>query len=80
MEQLPQKGAKIDKNSESRQERDDGKPNHRAKNMARWARATLGWWDRVTWHGHALPPSPARSIFYLSLLRCFCLGPPQALL
>jgi len=50
MEQVPRKGAKIDKNSERRQERDDGGPNHHTRKMARWGRAK--------WDGRAPPTSP----------------------
>ena len=35
MEQAPRKGPKTDKNSEIKQKRDDGGPNHRAREVAR---------------------------------------------
>jgi len=48
MEQVPRKRGKTDKNSESKQERDDEEPSHCARKVGRWGRATLAWW------GHAI--------------------------
>jgi len=57
MEQVPRKGAKTDKNSESRQKRDDGRLRRGARDVARWSRAT--------WSGRA--PASTRSLTRFSI-------------
>ena len=77
LQEIRSNGAKRRKKSEDGQKRaKEGKngqkkaqaaeDHHRAKEVARWGRAT--------WHGRAPPPSPAHPIFYLSVIRRFCLG------
>jgi len=72
LQEIRSNGAKRHKKSEDGQKRaKEGKSGttedrHRSKEVARWGRST--------WHGRAPPLSPAHPIFYLSVIRRFCLG------
>ena len=76
MEQVPQKGAKPNKNNERRQKRGNRRPCHHARDVA-WS-FHPGMMGLCHLAQSCPPPLPARSIFYLG--GRFCSKPPWALL
>jgi len=78
MEQVQRQGAKTDKNSESIQKQDDGRPRHRARHVSPWSSATLERWGCATWRGRVSASARSLARFFIyTYFRCFYWGPPQ---